>query len=189
MFLLRGLLDRLLLVSMAVAGGLLPGFITQYRQRLGGRLDQAQLDLGEWQKIADRFFQGDLGKLAQNHLDSSDPVIQAEGHLVRSLMDTVQGLQSAVDALQGTLWHQIPYLALHTDRSVALATLDGWTPTFSLAPDGLIFAAAFAAIVWLAFQSLWWLGALVVRKLRSTTTNGANPPPERKLMRTSDSGR
>ena len=47
----RGLIDRLLLICAAVAGGLVPGFISQYRQRLGGRLDQARLDLAPWQKL------------------------------------------------------------------------------------------------------------------------------------------
>src|SRR2546429_70783 len=43
MLFLRGLFDRLFLVTAVVAGGLLPGFIAQYRQRVGGRLDQARL--------------------------------------------------------------------------------------------------------------------------------------------------
>src|SRR5215469_11999703 len=56
MSLIRGFIDRLLLVCAIVAGGLVPGFIAQYRQRLGGRLDQAQIDLAPWQKIADQYF-------------------------------------------------------------------------------------------------------------------------------------
>ena len=42
---IRGLIDRLLLLATAIMGGLVPGFISQYRQRLGGRLDQAGIDL------------------------------------------------------------------------------------------------------------------------------------------------
>ena len=34
MFIVRGLIDRLLLILAVVAGGLVPGFIAQYRQRL-----------------------------------------------------------------------------------------------------------------------------------------------------------
>ena len=71
----RGLLDRVILVSAAVAGGLVPGFIAQYRQRLGGRLDQARLDLEPWQKLADQFYQGDIDKLIQYHLASTGAAI------------------------------------------------------------------------------------------------------------------
>ena len=74
----RGLLDRMLLVCAVV-----PGFIAQYRQRLGGRLDQARLDLDPWQRLADQFYQGDLDKLIQFHLHSGDAKIQAEGAIIR----------------------------------------------------------------------------------------------------------
>ena len=63
MHLIRGLIDRLLLLATVITGGLVPGFITQYVQRLGGRLDQALLDLAPWQHIADQYFHGDLAQL------------------------------------------------------------------------------------------------------------------------------
>src|SRR5215469_3804318 len=110
--LVRGLLDRLLLVCAAVAGGLVPGFIAQYRQRLGGRLDQARLDLAPWQRLAQQYYQGDIERLIHYHLESTDPKFQAEGAVIRSLVETVQQLQNAVDALQGSLFHQAEYLVL-----------------------------------------------------------------------------
>ena len=90
--LLKGLLDRLFLVCAVVAGGLVPGFIAQYRQRLGGRLDQARLDLEPWQRLAQQYYQGDIEQLIRYHLDSSDPKFHAEGAIIRSLVSTVQQL-------------------------------------------------------------------------------------------------
>jgi len=162
MSLLRGLLDRVLLVCAVVAGGLVPGFIAQYRQRLGGRLDQARLDLEPWQKLADQFYQGDINKLIQYHLASSDPKFYAEGGVIRSLVATVQQLQGAVDALHGNLYQQVAYLSLHADASVTRATLADWVPTFALSGEGIVFALLFAVAVWLAFQALWWLASLVL---------------------------
>src|SRR5262245_20335740 len=115
MLFLRGLFDRVLLVTAVVAGGLVPGFIAQYRQRLGGRLDQAQLDLEPWRKIADQFHHGDLQALIQYHLKSTDPTFHAEGAAIRALVDSVHQLQSAVAALQGSLFQQAGYLALNAD--------------------------------------------------------------------------
>lgn len=160
MAIVRGLFDRALLVAAAVAGGLIPGFMAQYRQRLGGRLDQAKLDLEPWQKLADQFYHGDLGKLIQYHLDSTNPTFHAEGAVIRTLVETVHQLQSAVDALHGSLASQAAYLALHADPGLARATLGDWVPTFALSGEGLAFAAVFAVLVWLAFHALWWsLGA------------------------------
>src|SRR6516162_7556299 len=115
MSLLRGLLDRVLLVCAVVAGGLVPGFIAQYRQRLGGRLDQARLDLEPWQKIADQFYHGDINGLIQYHQSSADPTFHAEGDVIRTLVATVQQLQTAVDAMRGSLLQQLDYLAVHGD--------------------------------------------------------------------------
>ncbi|MGH8132062.1 MAG: DUF2937 family protein [Steroidobacteraceae bacterium] len=166
MFILRGLLDRLFLACAVVAGGLVPGFIAQYRQRLGGRLDQARLDLESWQKLADQFYHGDIDRLIRYHLDSRDPTFHAEGAVIRALIDTVHQLQSAIDALHRGLFQQVAYLALHADPSVARATWHDWVPTFALSTEGLVFAVAFASGVWLLFHTLWWLLGLTGRWLR-----------------------
>jgi hypothetical protein len=163
--LLRGLLDRALLISATVAGGLVPGFIAQYRQRLGGRLDQARLDLEPWQRLADQFQQGSIGKLIQSHLDSSDPQARAEGAIVRTLLESVQRLQHAADALQRDLVHQVAYLALHPDPGLLRATLSDWVPTFALSTEGVLFALSFAAAIWLLFHALWALIALAAQRI------------------------
>jgi len=161
MSLVRGLLDRVLLVCAVVSGGLVPGFIAQYRQRLGGRLDQARLDLAPWQQLADQHYQGDIERLIRYHLESSDPTFHGEGAIIRALVTTVQQLQSAVDALHGSLFHQTAYLALHGDPGLARATLHDWVPTFALSSEGIVFALALGVAVWLIFESLWYLIALL----------------------------
>lgn len=155
----------MLLVCAAVAGGLVPGFIAQYRQRLGGRLDQARLDLQPWQHLADQFYQGDIGKLIQYHLDSKDPTFSAESAVIRSLVTTVQQLQEAVAAMHGSLFHQIAYLAVHTDPGLMRATWADWVPTFALSAEGLLFAVTFAVALWLLFQFSWWLLAAAGQRL------------------------
>jgi hypothetical protein len=157
MALLRGLLDRLLLVAAVVGGGLVPGFIAQYRQRLGGRLDQARLDLAPWQKLADQYHHGDLQQLIQYHLGSEDPTFHAEGGLIQSLLATVQQLQQAADALHTSLIQQSGYLLLHADPALTRATFSDWVPTFALSTEGVLFALLFGFSVWLLFQALWWL--------------------------------
>jgi len=173
MSILRGLLDRLVLVCAVVAGGLVPGFIAQYRQRLGGRLDQARLDLEPWQKIADQAYQGDIEKLIQYHLNSTDPTFHAEGAVIRGLVATVHQLQSAVDALHGNLVQQLAYLLVHADPGLTRATYTDWVPTFALSVEGVLFALAFGFAVWLLFQALWWLLAFIGERLFGRRYAGA----------------
>lgn len=165
MTLIRGLIDRLLLICAIVAGGLVPGFITQYRQRLGGRLDQAQIDLAPWQKIADQYFHGDLGRLIQYHLASKDPTFHSEGGAIQALVTSVQHLQSEAAALHGSLFQQAAYLSFHADPDLVRATLSDWVPTFGLSADGILFALAFAFGLWLLFQILWSATAAGGRRL------------------------
>jgi Protein of unknown function (DUF2937) len=162
MLILRGFIDRMLLVCAVVAGGLVPGFVAQYRQRLGGRLDQAQLDLAPWRKLADQFYNGDISGVIQYHLASGDPKFRAEGDVIRSLVNTVHQLQSAVDALHGNLFQQAAYLVMHADPGLARATMSDWVPTFALSLDGLLFALVLALGVWLLFHLLWRLVALIL---------------------------
>lgn len=177
---LRGLLDRALLVGAVVVGGLVPGYIAQYRQRLGGHLDQARLDLEPWQKIADQFHQGDLHKLIQYHLNSTDPTFHAEGEAIQALVSAVQRLQAAVEAMHGSLIAQTKYLLLHADPALARATLGDWVPTFALSVEGILFALSFALILWLLFHALWGLIELVFgafrgrRRTRRTESRALN---------------
>ena len=178
---LRNLLDRLLLIAAVVGGGLVPGFIAQYRQRLGGRLDQARFDLKPWQDIANQLFKGDLDKLIQYHLASRDPVFHADGTAIQNIADSVKQWQSAADALHTSLFHQITYLALHLDRGLALATWSDWVPTFALSTEGIVFALLFALMLWLVFQSLWFLIGRTLARLqrrrhrRNTATSMTTP--------------
>lgn len=171
---LRGFFDRLLVACAVVAGGLVPGFIAQYRQRLGGRLDQARLDLEPWQRIADQFYQGDLDKLIQYHLTSKDATFHAEGNVIQSLIATVQRLQNAVDALHSSLFHQVGYLMLHADAGLMRATLSDWVPTFALSVEGVLFAVLVAVAVWLLFHALWLLALSGRRLLGRRSTPSAD---------------
>ncbi len=163
---IRGLVDRLLLLAAAITGGLVPGFISQYRQRLGGRLDQALADLAPWQHLADQYHHGRLAELIQYHLASRDPTFHGEGAIIQSLVQSVAHLQIAFDALHTSLFRQIAYLSTHTDPELARATFRDWVPTFALSVEGIVFALAFALALWLIFHALWRLVGLAIRRWR-----------------------
>lgn len=182
MSLIRGFIDRLLLVCTIVAGGLVPGFIAQYRQRLGGRLEQARLDLAPWRKIADQYFRGDLSQLIQYHLASRDPTFHAEGGAIQALLASVQRLQAEAAALHGSLFQQTAYLSLHADPDLARATLRDWVPTFGLSGEALVFALVFAVCVWLIFQTSWSLTAAGSRHIAGRL-RGSRPATKKKLAR------
>ena len=165
MRLLRGLLDRLLLVAAVLCAGTLPGFIAQYRQRLGGRLDQVLIDLEPFQRIAALYHGGSLEALVRHHLASTDATFRAEGAAVRAMMDSAAALRAAVDALNTDLWHQLWFLARHLDAAIARETWSIFVPSVPLQPEALVFAGITGLIVWLAVAGVWQLTAMLARRV------------------------
>jgi hypothetical protein len=159
--LFRGLLDRAVLVAGTVAGGCVPGFIVQYRQRVGGRLDQVIQDLVPFRAIAERFHGGSLDALIKHHLVSSDSTFRAEGAAIQAMVDSELRLRGMMEALQGGVWQQLQYLVAHPDQDLLQATWSAYVPAFTLDMQGILMALVIGVTLWLLFLLIWkGLGAL-----------------------------
>jgi hypothetical protein len=163
---LRGLLDRAVLLAGFFAGGLVPGYLAQYRQRVGGALGQALKDLAPFQAIADRLHGGSLDKLIAHHLASADPTFHAEGAAIRAMADSVAALKTTLAALDTDVFHQAAYLLTHADAEMAKATWLAYRPSVGVDLDSLLMAALFGLGVWLAFLAVWWTAAALMLRLR-----------------------
>jgi len=152
---LRGILDRVVLVGAILAAGCVPSFIAQYRQRLGGMLDQANKDLALFQDIANRFHGGDLQRLIKHHLASTDPTFRSEGAAIQTLVENVAQLKASLAALNADFYAQLAYLARNADATVAKATWDAFVPAMSFTAEALLFAFAAGVSVWLVFIVVW----------------------------------
>jgi hypothetical protein len=156
---LRGVLDRIVLVAAILAAGCVPSFIAQYRQRVGGMLDQAVRDLSPFQEIARRNHGGDINALIRHHLMSTDPTFQQEGHAIQAMVDSIARLREAVTALDAGLFNQAGWLSTHGDVGVARATWDSFVPAMSWTGESLLFAFAAGVAIWLVFLAVWFLFA------------------------------
>ena len=159
---LRGIIDRIVLVFAILAAACVPSFIAQYRQRLGGRLDQATQDLALFQEIANRNHGGDLQKLIQHHLKSSDMTFRDEGVAIQKMVDTVAYLRESLQALSTNLWGQLQHLVTRGDADLAKATWDAFVPAMSLTGESLLFAFAVGVAIWLLFLAAWMAIAAII---------------------------
>lgn len=166
---LRGLLDRLVLLAGTIAGGCVPGFIQQYRQRVGGRLDQVQIDLAPFQQIANRYHGGDMDALVRHHLASTDPTFHAEGAALQAMLHSLERLQAMAEGLSGSVWQQMGFLLRHYDAGIGAATWRDHVPTFALEPASLVVAATIGLVCWLMFLLLWNAVAWSARRLQART--------------------
>lgn len=154
---ITGLLDRSILVGGILAGGTIPSFIAQYRQRLGGHLDQALRDLKPFEEVARQFHGGDLQALIRHHKASSDPSFRQEGQAIEAMQQAILSLRDALQALQGNLVQQVEYLATRADKRILQATWDAFQPAFAFNLEGATTALAVGGSLWLVFMALSWV--------------------------------
>lgn len=157
MYILRGLLDRIVLLAAFLVAGCVPAFIAQYRQRLGGALDQVTKDLAPFREIAKQFHGGKLEKLIEHHQFSPDATFQAEGNAIQAMVRSMDRLRDAVQALETDLIHQVLALVNRGDPQIAKATWAAYEPAMSFSLEGLLFAGGVAVSVWLVFILCWLL--------------------------------
>ncbi len=152
---IRGILDRIILVAGVVAAGCIPSFIAQYRQRVGGRLDQVLQDLAPFQAIANQFHHGSLQELIDYHLASADQTFHDEGTALQGMVESAEQLKHALEALNTDLYHQLFYLLTKADPLIARATWEIFSPAFNVTPQSVVFAMIVGFAIWLAFLAVW----------------------------------
>jgi len=170
MGLIRGALDRLVLIAAMLAGGCVPSFMAQYRQRVGGRLDQVLRDLAPFEQIAQRDFGGSLDALIQHHRDSLDSAFHQEAAAIQQMLDAATRLREAAAALDTHLYGQAAWLLRHADPDLLHATWSAWRPAFDVSIDGLTFAVVAGLALWALFLLVWYAVASMLR-LRAPTAN------------------
>jgi hypothetical protein len=166
---IRGLLDRIVLLCAVVAAGCVPSFIAQYRQHASGRLEQVLADLAPFQLIADREHGGSLTALIQHHLQSSDATFHGEGAALQNMVDAADHLHATLQGLDTDLYHQSLYLLLHGDPKLARATWALFEPGFSLTLQGVLFALCLGVLLWLLFLGVWHAVAWLLHRGRHRT--------------------
>ena len=180
MHIVRGILDRIVLLAAVLIAACIPSFITQYRQRLGGRLDQVRSDLAPFQAIANHDFGGSLARLIDYHLASQDTTFHREGVALQSMVDAAERLREAMQGLNTDLLHQCLYLLHHPDYDLLRSTWGAYQPGFTLTVQGAFFALATGLIAWLLFLGFWHGTAGVVRasgRARRLRENRRGPEP------------
>lgn len=165
MFFMRGILDRIVLVASIVAAGCIPSFIVQYRQRVGGMLEQVLQDLAPFQAIANQLHHGSLKALVQHHLESTDLTFYNEGAAIQAMVESAEKLRKIFQVLDTDLYHQLSYLVVKTDPLIARATWDAFKPSFGLTVESVVLASVVGVLVWLAFLAVWYVIDRIIRIL------------------------
>ena len=170
---LNGILDRIVLVAGVIAGGTIPSFVAQYRQRVGGALEQVLRDLAPFQEIANQRYDGSLQALVEHHLHSTDATFHSEGAAITAMIESAQRLREAAQALNTDLLHQLVYLLKGADAQMLSATWGIFKPSFGLSLESLIVAGIVGVAIWLLLLGLWFALAACLRWVMGHRANKA----------------
>ncbi len=132
------------LVSLAGAAVLaqFPAFYGDYLQRLGGRLDQARVQV-ERLEAAARAESLTLADYVEVFLAGAQSPVRRQGGIMIEQIADLERLQAAAAALgQAPVLARPWRFAAHLDTELARATLGEFTPSLPLGAEGLLYAAA-----------------------------------------------
>ncbi len=160
------LIDKLTFFAAALLGMQVPMWLVQYKQRLGGQLDEASLHLSRYQSIADTHTSGDLTQLINQFRVSADPATRDTGHVIWQLHDRVEDLGRQMVALdQSNIFQQLLHLGRYFNPDLAQATLHDFQPGLVLSLDALLLAIMFGLFVSTVLYSVRMSGSWVYDKL------------------------
>ncbi|MGH6948881.1 MAG: DUF2937 family protein [Kiloniellales bacterium] len=154
-------------VGGGAAGAQLPAFSDAYLQRLGGRLDQAEIEAARVAQAA-----ADKGLAVPNFvhglLTSADPLARRQGEVVQDQLSNLERLRSAFASLSDAVPLERPVRMLtHFDSDVATSAMTDFTPGVPLGSAGLTYAfAGFVVLLILAFVFRLLFGRSAPRALR-----------------------
>ncbi len=157
-------LDRLLAVLGALAASQVPGYINHYVQRLAGHLEEARLNVQEWQAIADTACGGDLDGLVALYLENPAAEVVAAGQKCATDIARVVDLQEALTALQTAgVWQRGLVFVRQFDPTIAQQTLEEFVPNLPLSLEGALYAVAGLLVMWALYLLVKQAGGGLVR--------------------------
>ncbi len=139
----------------AIAGAQLPELAQQYRQRLGGAIDEvstivARFDADAATSQLDRA--AALGRLAQ----SPDEMVRRRGEDALLNIQRLGMLEEQRAVMDENSTNRSIYLLTHADRSLLGATLTDFQPAVPTTTEGLLFAALGFIGGWAIVQLIFW---------------------------------
>lgn len=101
-----------LIFTLSLLLGLqLPHFLNQYEARLQGHLQEAKLQLAQFQSLADIYFDGDLNALINKHRNSSVALFRDEAAIIEQSSLRVLYLEQKVKNISLPLWQRLLLLS------------------------------------------------------------------------------
>lgn len=164
------MLYRYFIIALAIAAALIgvqiPNYLTQYQQRLDAQLTEALVYYNEYQRIADKYFDGDMTALITLHETSENPVFQDEAVPLRQLVERVQRFQFEQSQLQQGYLQQLWFVATAASPELREHTWRMYSFNVPLNQRAVITGVVAALMLVLLLDILTGGCRMVIRRIR-----------------------
>ncbi len=131
----------------ALMGLQVPVFVDQYGKSLESHLTESKVALNEFQDAADKYFDGNLGKLITHYKDNDDHVFSAGGRSIQSIYDRNLMLKNSFEQFQSNTWSAYTQTLLYPVPDISREVRKNFSYAVQLRPN----AVAFGLIIGLVF--------------------------------------
>jgi len=136
-----------LFLGGALIGVQIPSFVDQYGQRLESHLLESQTNMQAFQSDADKYFQGDIGKLIQHYAKNKDPVINDGGDSIASLHSRTQFLNRSWSDFNANIYQRYWHSFASPIKAIQSETWKGYDFIVRLDISGIVWALSFGFIL------------------------------------------
>ncbi len=188
MFIIKGLLDRVLFAVGVLLFMQVPHFVDQYTQRLGGYY-QAQVNhLDQYQQIAKKQHQGNLDGLIQEFMSSEKASVRETGNNISVIRGEAKSLKDDLYVLDHkSLASKLMHLATSTRYDIAEQTLTNYKPGVPFSIESLVCALLGGVFMSMLFNSVLFVPRLFKRKPKKVS-NAAKKRIEPTVTRVARAG-
>lgn len=167
---INSIIDRCFFTITFILGVQLPEFIQQYQQRLSGHLNEAKLQLAQFETIAQQHFDGSLITMINRYKSNSEASIVNTGELIERLTQRVQYLTNHLEQITSTGYlNQIYLFIRHLDQQIAIATAEQFSMAIPLELHAIVTGATLAIGALLVKALLVFTSKLILKTKRLDT--------------------
>ncbi len=142
-----GLLDRVLCVAGAVFFSQAPEFMQQYAQRLGGHVNEARLQVAQYERVATESGMS-LERFITHTETNPDATVSRLGSVMHQSTERLRDLENSQQAIMDSGLFGRPFAFLqHLDTEIAQATWTVYKPAVPTTVEGLVYAIAGMALI------------------------------------------
>lgn len=135
----------------------IPNFLQQYEMRLQGHFAEAQLQLAQFQALADAYFDGDLQALIRKHKGSQVPLFRDEALVIEQSYLRVQMLQQKIDNIEQPIWKRVGAVSQEVTQPIFKESWAGYQANIVLNQQAIIVGLTVAVSLMLLLELMLYI--------------------------------